>query len=601
MSLAGLKKDFGVFRGGSAFSSFKQQRIENRNLFFACFFDTIAEQKMVDDLLGLGYEDQKRDFVFDFKDNGKQQRLTVSIPIPLKISAREFVQRLITYHSLPCYLESELTKSLDEFNKSSCQNLFDTMAHAALKQMNSSQSISDYVSSWARAFSQEHVNYSSASDKSEETVFSEMYKSLINSTALETLLQLESTYAMAMDDTVMTKESAIKTMEEKQQREMEDSINNLDVVTSDKDVNDLVARHCEDAQLLETYWSSELSQLQELQKREYREWVTKVHEDMVRATSDPSSTFESFTMGKSRSPSVQSIPVQNEFSSPDHEFRLEESFTILLGAQKKTTHNLRLICGNVLDLCKHKTRPGGSVLSQPHRIQTALSLYSETLTGVILLVEDRINTYSGMMKHFAKICQQSGTEFHFPDLDKQLCLIQQSFERREHSKSTASSHQQQQQAGADVALRPITLNTGEIFITRHSNLAEVHVVFHLVVDDSVKLATINTRNPVIVGLRHALHTAVRHSITTISIPLLLFHEMTEEMTVSWCMKRAELILKCVKGFMMECTTWSGAESLNLQFMVPKGISEEMFQSFSHLLSGIFRVSTPLDLTSTANR
>ena len=23
------------------------------------------------------------------------------------------------------------------------------------------------------------------------------------------------------------------------------------------------------------------------------------------------------------------------------------------------------------------------------------------------------------------------------------------------------------------------------------------------------------------------------------------------------------------GFMMECSTWSGAESLNLQFMVPK--------------------------------
>ena len=39
-----------------------------------------------------------------------------------------------------------------------------------------------------------------------------------------------------------------------------------------------------------------------------------------------------------------------------------------------------------------------SVLSQPHRIQTALSLYSETLTGLILLVEDRINTYSGIMK-----------------------------------------------------------------------------------------------------------------------------------------------------------------------------------------------------------
>ena len=46
-------------------------------------------------------------------------------------------------------------------------------------------------------------------------------------------------------------------------------------------------------------------------------------------------------------------------------------------------------------------------------------------------------------------------------------------------------------------------------------------------DDSVKSSSISTRNPVIVGLRNALHTAVRHSITTITIPLLLFHEMTE--------------------------------------------------------------------------
>lgn len=557
---------------------------------------------MVDVLLCSTYEDQKRDFVFDFKDSGKLQRLTVSIPVPMKITAKEFVQRLINFHNLPCYLEAELTKTLTEFHKSSCQDLHDNMAGAALEQMkHSSQNTADYVSSWTNAFTQEHGSYCSVSDKSEETVFSEMYKSMIHSAALETLLQLENTYAMAMDDAVMKKENAIKTMEEKHQQEMENSINNLGVVTTDKDVNDLAARHCEDAQMLETYWSSELSQLQELQKREYREWVTKVHEDMVRVTSDPSSNFDSFTIGKSRRPSVQSIPLQNEFSSTEHEFRLEESFTILLGAQKKTTHNLRLICGNVLDLCKHKTPPGGSVLSQPHRIQTALSLYSETLSGLILLVEDRINTYSGIMKYFAKICQQSGTEFHFPDLDKQLCLIQQNFEKRERAKSTASEHQQQQQPDADVALRPTTLNTGEIYITRHSNLSEVHVVFHLVVDDSVKSSTISTRNPVIVGLRNALHTAVRHSITTITIPLLLFHEMTEEMTVSWCMKRAELILKCVKGFMMECSNWSGAESLNLQFMVPKGISEEMFHSFSHVLSSIFRVSTPLDLTSTANR
>ena len=110
---------------------------------------------------------------------------------------------------------TELTKTLDAFNKSSCQELYDNMACAALEQMNSPQNISEYVSSWTNAFTQEQASYSSVSDKSEETVFSEMYKSLVHSAALETLLQLENTYALAMDDAVMKKESAIKTMEEK--------------------------------------------------------------------------------------------------------------------------------------------------------------------------------------------------------------------------------------------------------------------------------------------------------------------------------------------------------------------------------------------------
>ncbi|KAJ7388238.1 hypothetical protein OS493_039051 [Desmophyllum pertusum] len=286
---------------------------------------------------------------------------------------------------------------------------------------------------------------------------------------------------------------------------MEDSINNLGVVTTDKDVNDLAARHCEDAQMLETYWSSELSQLQRCKKR----------------------ILES----GNRSMSVQSIPMANEFSTTEHDFRLEESFTILW----------------------------------------TLPRYASSLVQNFIF-QTLINSCASFNKRLKEEIA----------VNPPLAV-------------TSSFHQLM------LLLRPLTLNTGDIYITRHSNLAEVHVVFHLVVDESVKSSTISTRNPVIVGLRNALHTAVRHSITTITIPLLLFHEMTEEMTVSWCMKRAELMFKCVKGFMMECSSWSGAESLNLQFLVPKGISEEMFTSFSHMLSSIFRVSTPLDLTSTASR
>ena len=71
-------------------------------------------------------------------------------------------------------------------------------------------------------------------------------------------------------------------------------------------------------------------------------------------------------------------------------------------------------------------------------------------------------------------------------------------------------------------------------------------MFHLVSDDSVRSADLNSRHPVLLGLRHILRTAVVSDITTLTIPLLLVHELSEEMTVPWCLRRAELVFKCVK-------------------------------------------------------
>ena len=55
--------------------------------------------------------------------------------------------------------------------------------------------------------------------------------------------------------------------------------------------------------------------------------------------------------------------------------------------------------------------------------------------------------------------------------------------------------------------------------------------------------------------RNVLKTASLSDVTTLTLPLLLTHDMSEEMTVAWCMKRAELVLKCVKGFMMEDSSY----------------------------------------------
>lgn len=80
------------------------------------------------------------------------------------------------------------------------------------------------------------------------------------------------------------------------------------------------------------------------------------------------------------------------------------------------------------------------------------------------------------------------------------------------------------------------------------------------------------------------------------------------MTVSWCMSRAELVFKCLKGFLMEiCSTGStlsataaGTSSVNLlggaisthyniNFALPSKISTNLFNQIVDLFSAIFHL------------
>ena len=70
------------------------------------------------------------------------------------------------------------------------------------------------------------------------------------------------------------------------------------------------------------------------------------------------------------------------------------------------------------------------------------------------------------------------------------------------------------------------LYTGDFYITRHSNLSEVHTVFHLVTDDSTR-SEISSRHPVILSLRSIIKLCFKYDIMTLTIPLLLTHEMSE--------------------------------------------------------------------------
>lgn len=448
-------------------------------------------------------------------------------------------------------------------------------------------------------------DFASVEKKDAEHAFPKVYHTLIHSPALETLLNLEHIYALSMENLTQQRDRDLRRLEEKHQLEMEEALQHVGENFKDDDINVLAQRHFDNMQMVEAKWAKELSELREEQKREYHDWVHRVYEDTQTASTPP-------YVNRMRNVTT-ALPAAEDEERQVQLSRLEESFTIHLGAQMKTTHNLRLLCTHVMDLCRHKPHTvGGIVVPQPQRLQTAMSLYSNSLCGLILLVDNRLNSYTGIKREFAAVCEQS-TDFHFPDLAQQLSAVETALTQ---ASTVRASRQQQQQQETDSSSvhssgsnssgssenqdksMGARLHTGDFYLTKHSNLSEVHVVFHLVVDENVRTGDITSRHPAILSIRNIIRLCFRYDIQTLTIPLLLTHEMTEEMTIPWCLKRAELLFKCVKGFMIEMATYSSLVSRTIQFLVPRGMSEEMFAQISNMLPGIFRLSNPLVVKST---
>ncbi|XP_008703101.1 protein C12orf4 homolog [Ursus maritimus] len=540
---------------------------------------------------------REREFVYKFKVGSQCLELRVPLKFPVQENASHLHGRLMLLHSLPCFIEKDLKEALSQFIEEESLRDYDRDAEASLEAVKSGEvDLHQLASSWAKAYAETTLEHARPEEPSWDEDFADVYHDLIHSPASETLLNLEHNYFVSISELIGERDVELKKLRERQGIEMEKVMQELGKSLTDQDVNSLAAQHFESQQDLENKWSNELKQSTAIQKQEYQEWVIKLHQDLK----NPNNSSLSEEIKVQPSQFRESVEANGRIY--EEQRKLEESFTIHLGAQLKTMHNLRLLRADMLDFCKHKRNHRSGV--KLHRLQTALSLYSTSLCGLVLLVDNRINSYSGIKRDFATVCQEC-TDFHFPRIEEQLEVVQQVvlYARTQRRSKLKESHDSgNRNGGSDDKAKNADRNylnilPGEFYITRHSNLSEIHVAFHLCVDDNVKSGNITARDPAIMGLRNILKVCCTHDITTISIPLLLVHDMSEEMTIPWCLRRAELVFKCVKGFMMEMASWDGGISRTVQFLVPQSISEEMFYQLSNMLPQIFRVSSTLTLTS----
>ncbi|CEP15593.1 hypothetical protein [Parasitella parasitica] len=227
--------------------------------------------------------------------------------------------------------------------------------------------------------------------------------------------------------------------------------------------------------------------------------------------------------------------------------QLVESFTIMMGtAQIKSSHNLRLLVTDEASEVFHPVYDPPREMA--YRAETATKLYTSHLSAAIVLVPVSeltrrpvegwrlYKTGKGSNRALFERCQQS-TEFHFADIESQLSVVEDDF--KDH---------------------PVA--EGSFFITKHSNLPSTQVVFHLLIDSAaLTTAELSSRHPVIMGLRSILKMTSQFDISSLSIPLLLLPDRSAEqpdhsvLTADhhqlWLQKRGEVVMKCVKGFLIE--------------------------------------------------
>jgi len=294
---------------------------------------------------------------------------------------------------------------------------------------------------------------------------------------------------------------------------------------------------------------------------------------------------------QSNSNLINEIKQPEESTSSDDE--LSETFTIYHGTQVRIMYNIRIMVQNFDNIFEI---PKNNEQQMAYFAQTASSLYSDNINGVIVLLTPsdwpKYAIGESANKTLIQQCKKT-TEFHFDDIEKQLCTIEKTLPKDKNG-------------------NPI-LNEGDFFVTCHSNLPLIHVVFHLVVNDAHNAATeLYSRSKCINGYKNILSYAHKYDINNLTIPLLILPkdqinnliEKSKKQKVtsfkdSVLSQYIEVLLKNTKVYMIESSRMikhsldsSGTErnSRTLQFILPKIIDNDSFYNVVDKVSKIFRTT-----------
>eukprot|EP00743_Colponemidia_sp_Colp-15_P008688 GILK01009458.1.p1 GENE.GILK01009458.1~~GILK01009458.1.p1 ORF type:complete len:566 (+),score=98.71 GILK01009458.1:147-1700(+) len=379
----------------------------------------------------------------------------------------------------------------------------------------SSDKIVEEAKNWSAAFTRRATALQPAQDV---VTFWFAYNAIVHSSQAlcETLYHFETSFAKSLRNVLDGRDVALRNKERVHAHDIEIA---LQQSLLQADIESMIMKHVEDVERAEMFWQHEISEVKKRQKHDYREFVLQMLQDSDVARQ----VQQDGELLSKRDPTPRTAEPTQEPT--------QDRFWVYLGAQLKSIFELRLIQADLMKVCEPSiaANPSSSVgstrsaLPPPHiaSVQTLKRLYLNQLSAVIRFTNDDLSFQNQRAKDLLSCCESS-TEFHFSSLSDQFAELKESL-----AADTLDKHDRFERSPGRCNGG---LQVGDFYVTKHSNLAHVHLIFHLVLaststqsnlQSSMPRAEWSNQSTIVNRLKELISFANRYDVRCIYIPLVL--------------------------------------------------------------------------------
>ncbi|KAH3756250.1 protein C12orf4-like [Pelomyxa schiedti] len=546
-----------------------------------------------------------------------------NVHLPQEAEACATLHKMFGDEDIPVYLEEPITSAVQAlFEEEEKRVIQEKVLSSLLDPNNCFAQIQEWCTAyenenhtWFLQAHQSENSHPSAQQFSEASYSTFLYVASDAST-LNAIIVLEDNYCLELSVLRDNRKVAIEGMQKRQLTEMEAAVAGRQhmLMQSNKNVPDtiplVVARHVREVEEAENEWTRKEESLLSRRRVEYWEMVADLYKksharapsgETVQDTPKSASTLRRFQ--KSPSPDVP----------PDCK-PLLHSYNMFIGQQQfKVCYTFRLLVGSVAELLTSqwscsRHRPSArssdttiittspmSSLGDPQRRRenTLRSLYSSSLTAALIPASSLVTRLSPLQEVVVKQCSLAH-EFHFESVQLQLQRVARDMSvpltrqvtTEEATPNTGSSNSTSPPSApafhhlpANSTPNPPRLRPGDFFVTRHSNLLDVHLVFHLHVGNITEwgVSSVNEEEGPLSWLSSIIGACGNYDVSHLILPV-FFCEPPQDTPDSVLIKQVEAVIRHVKGVLASTTM----NVKSVTFVLSERFTPQMMQSLSHI-------------------